>query len=146
MSSLRQNVLRHLLDLAAAGPTGQRMVARVSQQEMADHVLGTVREVIGGILRDVKDQGLLLTGRDEIVVIDAPRLRDLTWPREYGAGTRARSQVGIRPPVMTQLEWPKLDIDASAADLAGQVVRPDEPAYAAARLGVERGRSTGTRR
>ena len=58
------------------------MVARVSQQELADHV-GTVREVIGRILRDVKDQGLLLTGRDEIVVIDAPRLRDLTWPREY---------------------------------------------------------------
>jgi hypothetical protein len=145
LSSLRQNVLRHLLDLAAAEPTGQRMVARVSQQELADHV-GTVREVIGGILRDVKDQGLLLTGRDEIVVIDAPRLRDLTWPREYGAGTRARSQVGIRPPVMTQLELPKLDIDASAADLAGQVIRPDEPAYAAARLGVERGRSTGTRR
>lgn len=80
LSSLRQNVVRHLLDLAAPDPTENRPVVRLSQQALADHV-GTVREVIGRILRDLKDQGLVSTRRDEIVLLDATRLHELTWPR-----------------------------------------------------------------
>lgn len=82
LSPLRENVVRHLLDLAAVEQPGRRLVARLSQQQLADHV-GTVREVVGRILRDLKDQGLVLTGRDEIVLLDAERLHDLTWPRMY---------------------------------------------------------------
>ena len=55
-------------------------MVRLSQQALAEHV-GTVREVIGRILRDLKDQGLLATRRDEIVLLDAARLLELTWPR-----------------------------------------------------------------
>lgn len=82
LSSLKQNVVRHVLDLAAADQQDHRLVARLSQQELANHV-GTVREVVGRILRDLKEQGLVLTGRDEIVLLDAERLHDLTWPRMY---------------------------------------------------------------
>ena len=80
LSSLRQNVIRHLLDLAVPDPGGNGPVVRLSQQALAEHV-GTVREVIGRILRDLKDQGLLATRRDEIVLLDAARLHELTWPR-----------------------------------------------------------------
>jgi CRP/FNR family cyclic AMP-dependent transcriptional regulator len=80
LSSLRQNVIRHLLDLAEPDPGGNGPVVRLSQQALAEHV-GTVREVIGRILRDLKDQGLLATRRDEIVLLDAARLHELTWPR-----------------------------------------------------------------
>src|SRR6478672_4547591 len=80
LSSLRQNVIRHLLDLAVPDPGGNGLVVRLSQQALAEHV-GTVREVIGRILRDLKDQGLVATRRDEIVLLDAARLHELTWPR-----------------------------------------------------------------
>ena len=39
--------------------------------------------MIGRILRDLKDEGLVLTGRDEIVLLDAERLHDRTWPRPW---------------------------------------------------------------
>ena len=80
LSSLRQNVIRHLLDLAVPEPGGNGPVVRLSQQALAEHV-GTVREVIGRILRDLKDQGLITTRRDEVVLLDAARLLELTWPR-----------------------------------------------------------------
>lgn len=82
LSSLRQNVVRHLLDLAVTEDSSAQPVVRLSQQELADNV-GTVREVVGRILRDLKDAGLLSTARDEIVLLDPERLHDITWPRLY---------------------------------------------------------------
>ncbi|MDT4909211.1 MAG: family transcriptional regulator, cyclic receptor protein [Pseudonocardiales bacterium] len=82
LSSLRQNVVRHLLDLAMRDPSTARLVVRLSQQELADYA-GTVREVVGRILRDLKDEQLVTTGRDEVVLLDPERLHDITWPRVY---------------------------------------------------------------
>jgi CRP/FNR family cyclic AMP-dependent transcriptional regulator len=81
LSPLHENVVRHLLDIASVDSSG-RLVVALSQQQLAANV-GTVREVVGRILRDLKDEGLLLTGRDEIVLLDAERLHDRTWPRPY---------------------------------------------------------------
>ena len=81
LSPLHENVVRHLLDIASPDPGGQ-MVARLSQQELAANV-GSVREVVGRILRDLKNEGLLATGRDEIVLLDAEGLHDRTWPRAW---------------------------------------------------------------
>ena len=52
--SVRQRVAAHLLDLASAQqrPRGH-LVARVSQQELADAV-GSVREVVARVLRDLR--------------------------------------------------------------------------------------------
>jgi len=79
--SMRQRVVRHLLDLAA-GPTGQRspLIARVSQQELADAV-GSVREVVVRLLRDLREEGLVRTGRDEIELLEPDRLHGETFPR-----------------------------------------------------------------
>ncbi len=49
--SLRQRLVRHLLDIAADQQQGRRLVARVSQGELAG-TIGTVREIVVRILRD----------------------------------------------------------------------------------------------
>jgi CRP/FNR family cyclic AMP-dependent transcriptional regulator len=78
LSSVRQKVVRHLLDLAAEG-SGGALIARLTQQELADHV-GTVREVVARILRELREEGLINTSRDQIVLVDPTRLHARTWP------------------------------------------------------------------
>jgi CRP/FNR family transcriptional regulator len=72
--SVRQRVATHLLDLASDGqrPRG-RLVAQVSQQELAD-AAGSVREVVARALRDLRVAGIVATGADQIVILDPVRL------------------------------------------------------------------------
>jgi CRP/FNR family transcriptional regulator, cyclic AMP receptor protein len=78
LSSLRQRVVQHLFDLAAAAPGGP-LVARLTQQELADHV-GTVREVVARILRDMRERGLVETSREQITLADPAGLHAWAWP------------------------------------------------------------------
>lgn len=80
-SSMRQRVVSHLLDLAAADPGAATMVARVSQQALADAV-GCVREVVVRLLRELREEGLVRTGRDEIELLQPDRLHAETFPRD----------------------------------------------------------------
>jgi CRP/FNR family cyclic AMP-dependent transcriptional regulator len=77
--SVRQRVAAHLLDLASAQqrPEG-RLVARVSQQELADAV-GSVREVVARVLREFRLAGLVATAPDSVVIFDAARLHSESW-------------------------------------------------------------------
>jgi CRP/FNR family transcriptional regulator, cyclic AMP receptor protein len=84
LSSVRQNLVRHLLDVAAESGNGPPLVAQLTHQELAGHV-GTVREVVGRILRELREQGLVNTGRDEITLLDPVQLHALTWPRTFSA-------------------------------------------------------------
>jgi len=59
--SVRQRVAAHLLDLASA------------QQELADAV-GSVREVVARVLRELRVAGVIATAADRIVILDAARL------------------------------------------------------------------------
>jgi CRP/FNR family cyclic AMP-dependent transcriptional regulator len=79
--SVRQRVAAHLLDLASAQqhPHG-RLVARVSQQELAD-AAGSVREVVARVLRDFRVAGIVATAPDQVRILDAARLY-----AESGAG------------------------------------------------------------
>jgi CRP/FNR family transcriptional regulator, cyclic AMP receptor protein len=72
--SVRQRVAAHLLDLAAAQQRPQaRLMARVSQQELADAV-GSVREVVARVLRELRLAGIVATSTDSVVILDAARL------------------------------------------------------------------------
>jgi CRP/FNR family cyclic AMP-dependent transcriptional regulator len=71
--SVRQRLARHLLDLAAKQPRGNVLLAPVSQQELADAV-GSVREVVTRVLRDMRDEGLIDTSRHGIILLDPPGL------------------------------------------------------------------------
>jgi CRP/FNR family transcriptional regulator, cyclic AMP receptor protein len=72
--SVRQRVAGHLLDLASAQQHPQaRLVARVSQQDLAD-ASGSVREVVARVLREFRVAGIVATGADSVVILDAARL------------------------------------------------------------------------
>jgi CRP/FNR family transcriptional regulator len=71
--TVHQRVARHLLDLAT--PDEGKLVARVSQQEVADAV-GSVREVVARALHDLREMGLIETSRDKIIVLDPLRLSE----------------------------------------------------------------------
>ena len=87
-ATVRQRVARHLLDLASArvGPAAtpgqeasQELVARVSQQELADAV-GTVREVVVRVLRELRQDRVVRTERDRIVLLEPARLiQEQAW-------------------------------------------------------------------
>jgi CRP/FNR family cyclic AMP-dependent transcriptional regulator len=77
--SVRQRVAAHLLDLASAQQRPKdRLVARVSQQELADAV-GSVREVVARALREFRLAGLVATGPDSVVIVDPTRLYEESW-------------------------------------------------------------------
>jgi CRP/FNR family cyclic AMP-dependent transcriptional regulator len=73
--TVRQRVMRHLLDLAVEHQRDAHLVAPVSQQELADAV-GTVREVVARVLRDLRAEGLVENGPSGIVLLQPDRLHD----------------------------------------------------------------------
>jgi CRP/FNR family transcriptional regulator len=74
-TSVRQRVARQLLDLASTDGHGCEPVVRMTQQGLAEAV-GTVREVVVRALRELRDDGVVRTERDQIVLLDAARLTD----------------------------------------------------------------------
>lgn len=84
-ASVPQRVARHLLEIAAREQEseGGMLVARVSQQELAD-LAGSVREVVARALRELRDEQIVRVSRSGIVVLDAERLSSRAWPRDRG--------------------------------------------------------------
>ncbi|HEX5943543.1 MAG TPA: Crp/Fnr family transcriptional regulator [Anaerolineales bacterium] len=79
--SLRQRVARHLLDLAASGQPGKGLIAKVTQQELADAV-GSVRPVVARIVRDFRMEGITTTSSAGIIVLKPAELHTIAWSRE----------------------------------------------------------------
>jgi CRP/FNR family cyclic AMP-dependent transcriptional regulator len=74
--SVRQRLIRHLLDLAgetASAGGNPSLVARVSQQQLAD-AIGSVREVVARVLRELRSEGLVETGPGGIRLCDPAAL------------------------------------------------------------------------
>jgi CRP/FNR family cyclic AMP-dependent transcriptional regulator len=74
--TVRQRLIRHLLDLASeAASVGQEpsLVARVTQQQLAD-AIGSVREVVARALRELRAEGLVETVPDGIRLCDPEAL------------------------------------------------------------------------
>jgi CRP/FNR family transcriptional regulator len=77
-ASVRQRVARQLLDLASTEPgidANGELAVRITQQNLADAV-GTVREVVVRTLRQLRDDGVVRTERDRIVLVDPAGLTD----------------------------------------------------------------------
>jgi CRP/FNR family transcriptional regulator, cyclic AMP receptor protein len=86
-ATVRQRIARHLLDLASANPTSGVFVARVSQQELAD-AAGTVREVVVKVLRQLRERGLVRTGRDGVMILDPEGLAAEVYASSARVGDR----------------------------------------------------------
>ncbi len=69
---VRQRLIRHLLDLASSGE-GPHPVVHASQHELGDAV-GSVREVVTRTLHQLREEGLIQTGRDEVILLNPDRL------------------------------------------------------------------------
>ena len=72
-ATVRQRICRHLLDLASDHQRSDELLAAISQQELADAV-GTAREVVVRLLRELREEGAVQTGRNGIVIRDPERL------------------------------------------------------------------------
>lgn len=77
-STVRQRTARHLLDLAAERQHDRRLIAPVTQQEVADAV-GSVREVVARTLHQLVVEGLVETTSEGIVILDPPGLHAIAW-------------------------------------------------------------------
>jgi CRP/FNR family cyclic AMP-dependent transcriptional regulator len=72
-STVRRRVARHLLDLASDQQQEAELVARISQQDLADAV-GTVREVVVPVLRELREAGVVRTERWGITLLQPEQL------------------------------------------------------------------------
>jgi CRP/FNR family transcriptional regulator len=78
--TLRQQVVRHILDLAAESQRGTTLIAPITQQELADAV-GSVREVVARVLKALKKEGLVESGKGGITLINPVALQaEIDWP------------------------------------------------------------------
>jgi CRP/FNR family transcriptional regulator, cyclic AMP receptor protein len=80
-ATVRQRVVRHLLDLAASRPTSDgRIAALVNQQDLANSV-GSVREVVARILRELRAASLVSTSPGRVEILDPVRISLELWSR-----------------------------------------------------------------
>jgi CRP/FNR family transcriptional regulator len=78
--SLRQRVAHHLLDLAS-GRQGGRLVAPVTQQQLAEAV-GSARPAVAKVVAELRELGLVTTTSPGIAILDAEGLHAQTWSRQ----------------------------------------------------------------
>lgn len=76
--TVRQRLSHHLVDLARPDGSGGSLVVRAPQQELAD-AIGSVREVVARVLRQLRDEGLIARRAGGIVIHDVHGLIGQTW-------------------------------------------------------------------
>lgn len=91
-ATVRQRLARHLLDLASASPTSPVLLVETTQQELAD-AAGTAREVVVRALRQLRETGLVRTGREGVAILDPERMA----AEAYGGSARAGAHGGWNP-------------------------------------------------
>lgn len=85
-ATVRQRIARHLLDAAVDAQHGPELVARIRQQQLADAV-GTAREVVVRILRELRAEGTIATRAGAITILDPAALLAESYVHADGAGT-----------------------------------------------------------
>src|SRR3954469_2379644 len=98
-ATVRQRVVRHLLDMAASRPTNDgRLTALVNQQDLANSV-GSVREVVARVLHELRAASLVRTSPGRVEILDPIRISRELWSRtgeQNRRGARAEGRGGAR--------------------------------------------------
>jgi CRP/FNR family transcriptional regulator len=76
--TVKQKVALHILSIATAEEPAGRLLAAVSQQDLAD-AIGSVREVVGRTISELNRSGLVETTKSGIEVLDAAGLHEAAW-------------------------------------------------------------------
>ncbi|MCV0402737.1 MAG: Crp/Fnr family transcriptional regulator [Chloroflexi bacterium] len=71
--TMAERVAGHLLDLAQPADDTKRLVARVTQQELAEAV-GTAREVVARVLQEFRHDGVVATAAGSIEILQPEQL------------------------------------------------------------------------
>ena len=80
-ATVRQRVVRHLLDLAASRPAADgRLAALVNQQDLANSV-GSVREVVARVLHELRAASLVRTSPGRVEILDPLKMSLELWSR-----------------------------------------------------------------
>jgi CRP/FNR family transcriptional regulator len=80
-ATVRQRVIRHLLDLAASRPASDgRLTAFVNQQDLANSV-GSVREVVARVLHELRAASLVRTSPGRVEILDPLKVSLELWSR-----------------------------------------------------------------
>lgn len=80
-ATVRQRVVRHLLDLATSRPASDgRLAALVNQQELANSV-GSVREVVARVLQELRAASLVRTSPGRVEILDPLKMSLELWSR-----------------------------------------------------------------
>jgi CRP/FNR family transcriptional regulator len=80
-ATVRQRVVRHLLDLAASRPASDgRLTALVNQQDLANSV-GSVREVVARVLHELRAASLVRTSPGRVEILDPVKMSLELWSR-----------------------------------------------------------------
>lgn len=77
-ATVQQRVVRHLLDLATRDADAPQLIARVTQQQLAD-AAGTVREVVARTVAQLRRSGLVSSVPGGIRLDDPAGLHRCTW-------------------------------------------------------------------
>ena len=91
-STMRERIAGHLVHMAVRDETGLTYAA-VTQQQLADSV-GTVREVVARVLRDLRREGLIGTETGRVQIQDAAGLAAIV-ARQRGGSRPRRADSGI---------------------------------------------------
>jgi CRP/FNR family transcriptional regulator len=76
--SVRERLSHHLVDLARPERPGGPLIVRAQQQELAD-AIGSVREVVARVLRQLRNERLVASRPNGIVLLDVRGLVGQTW-------------------------------------------------------------------
>ncbi|HKE83927.1 MAG TPA: Crp/Fnr family transcriptional regulator [Vicinamibacterales bacterium] len=80
-ATVRQRVVRHLLDLASSRATGDgRLTALVNQQDLANSV-GSVREVVARVLHELREASLVRTSPGRVEILEPVKMSRELWSR-----------------------------------------------------------------
>jgi CRP-like cAMP-binding protein len=72
--TVRQRVSSYLLNVAIPEPSSGRLVAPITQQQLAN-AIGSVREVVARTLHDLRSDGLVSVSRARVAILDREGLK-----------------------------------------------------------------------
>jgi CRP-like cAMP-binding protein len=78
--AVEQRVAKAFIELSEEGlgePSGERIVLRLSQQDLASHIGGSKLDSVKKIIRTFKDAGLISTGRQVTTILNRTVIRDI---------------------------------------------------------------------